>query len=115
MDQKTAPWPSISEAGRDIVRRLLTRDPAKRPTAAEILQVGCRDLLLYSPSETGPPDYSAACHGWSSFIASSWRMRSGRGKIRIDCETYIARSEIFLVGTTLPSGAFCWPNESLWD
>lgn len=39
VDLKTAPWPTISEAAKDCVRKLLTRDPSRRPTAKEILQV----------------------------------------------------------------------------
>eukprot|EP00850_Spirogloea_muscicola_P024156 SM000458S16458 [mRNA] locus=s458:15350:19092:- [translate_table: standard] len=31
------PWPSISAPAKDLVRRMLTYDPAKRPTAVEIL------------------------------------------------------------------------------
>ena len=39
IDTKTAPWPQISDAAKDCVLKLLTRDPNKRPTATEILQV----------------------------------------------------------------------------
>lgn len=39
IDMKTAPWPQISSAAKDCVLKLLNRDPANRPTAAEILQV----------------------------------------------------------------------------
>ncbi|KAK9810447.1 hypothetical protein WJX72_010861 [[Myrmecia] bisecta] len=38
LDFATAPWPEISDAAKDCVRKLLTRDPAKRPTAHDILQ-----------------------------------------------------------------------------
>ncbi|GFR46796.1 hypothetical protein Agub_g8428 [Astrephomene gubernaculifera] len=31
------PWPSISHAAKDVIRRMLERDPAKRATAAEVL------------------------------------------------------------------------------
>ena len=43
LDLKTAPWPTISEAAKDCVRKLLTRDPSRRPSAREVLQV---DFLL---------------------------------------------------------------------
>lgn len=39
VDFKTAPWPSISPAAKDIVMKLLNPDPAKRPTAQGILEV----------------------------------------------------------------------------
>eukprot|EP00884_Botryococcus_braunii_P004030 jgi/Botrbrau1/13628/Bobra.0373s0007.1 len=38
VDFKTAPWPSISNAAKDIVRKLLTPEPGKRPTAQDILE-----------------------------------------------------------------------------
>lgn len=31
------PWPSISEGAKDLVRRMLVRDPKKRLTAHEVL------------------------------------------------------------------------------
>ena len=40
IDFTSEPWPRISDAAKDCVRRLLTVDPAARATAAEILQVG---------------------------------------------------------------------------
>ena len=63
IDMKTAPWPQLSEAARDCVRKLLTRDPARRPTATEILQVGLscdhwRDVssaCTAGNTRTGPP------------------------------------------------------------
>ncbi|GJP40201.1 hypothetical protein CLOM_g24478 [Closterium sp. NIES-68] len=36
-DMVSAPWPSISPAAKDLVRRMLQTDPAKRITAPEIL------------------------------------------------------------------------------
>lgn len=44
IDFKTAPWPSISEAAKDCVRKLLTMDPAHRPTAQQILEARCPAL-----------------------------------------------------------------------
>ena len=41
IDFKSAPWPSISEAAKDCVRKLLTMDPAQRPTAQQILEARC--------------------------------------------------------------------------
>ena len=37
LDFETQPWPSVSEEAKDLVRTLLTRDPDKRPTAAQAL------------------------------------------------------------------------------
>ncbi|XP_059628519.1 calcium-dependent protein kinase 1-like [Cornus florida] len=37
LDFSSDPWPSISESAKDLVRRMLVRDPKKRPTAHEVL------------------------------------------------------------------------------
>ncbi|KAL5800529.1 hypothetical protein ACOSQ3_033610 [Xanthoceras sorbifolium] len=37
LDFSSDPWPSISESAKDIVRRMLVRDPRKRLTAHEVL------------------------------------------------------------------------------
>lgn len=42
LDFDTPPWPHVSRAAKDLVRRLLQRDPAKRPRGVDILQVGGR-------------------------------------------------------------------------
>lgn len=38
VDFATEPWPKISSAAKDLVKRLLTMDATKRPTCSEILQ-----------------------------------------------------------------------------
>ena len=50
IDFKTAPWPSISEAAKDCVRKLLTMDPAHRPTAQQILEARCPALWAWVPT-----------------------------------------------------------------
>jgi calcium-dependent protein kinase len=35
LDFSTEPWPSISESAKDLVRKMLIRDPKKRLTAHE--------------------------------------------------------------------------------
>ncbi|CAL9125667.1 unnamed protein product [Musa acuminata var. zebrina] len=37
LDFQSDPWPSISESAKDLVRRMLVRDPSKRLTAHEVL------------------------------------------------------------------------------
>ena len=37
IDFDSAPWPSISRSAKDLVRRMLTQDPKKRITSAEVL------------------------------------------------------------------------------
>lgn len=37
LDFASEPWPSISEGAKDLVRRMLVRDPKKRLTAHEVL------------------------------------------------------------------------------
>ncbi|KAL3153909.1 hypothetical protein ABBQ32_013473 [Trebouxia sp. C0010 RCD-2024] len=38
LDFSTAPWPSVSDAAKDCVKRLLNRNAGQRATAAEVLQ-----------------------------------------------------------------------------
>jgi len=44
LDFISDPWPSISESAKDLVRRMLIRDPKKRMTAHEVL---CEYAYLY--------------------------------------------------------------------
>lgn len=37
LDFVSEPWPSISESAKDLVRKMLVRDPKKRLTAHEVL------------------------------------------------------------------------------
>jgi calcium-dependent protein kinase len=37
LDFSTEPWPSISDSAKDLVRKMLIRDPKKRLTAHEAL------------------------------------------------------------------------------
>ncbi|KAF8409562.1 hypothetical protein HHK36_005640 [Tetracentron sinense] len=37
IDFETAPWPSISSSAKDLVRKMLTHDPKKRITSAQVL------------------------------------------------------------------------------
>ena len=37
LDFKTAPWPSVSDAAKDCVKKLLNRNASQRATAAEVL------------------------------------------------------------------------------
>ncbi|GAB2277795.1 Calcium-dependent protein kinase 33 [Dionaea muscipula] len=38
IDFESKPWPSISSSAKDLVRRMLTQDPKKRITAAQVLE-----------------------------------------------------------------------------
>ncbi|KAJ7946284.1 Calcium-dependent protein kinase [Quillaja saponaria] len=38
IDFVTQPWPSISDSAKDLVRKMLTRDPKKRITSAQVLE-----------------------------------------------------------------------------
>jgi serine/threonine protein kinase len=38
LDFDAEPWPSVSEGAKDLVRRMLIRDPRKRLTAHEVLR-----------------------------------------------------------------------------
>lgn len=44
LDFVSEPWPSISDGAKDLVRRMLVRDPKKRLTAHEVL---CKCALSY--------------------------------------------------------------------
>jgi calcium-dependent protein kinase len=46
LDFSSDPWPSISESAKDLVRKMLDRDPRKRLTAHEALRK-CIGLLKY--------------------------------------------------------------------
>lgn len=37
LDFNTDPWPKISDSAKDLVKKMLVRDPKKRPTAHEVL------------------------------------------------------------------------------
>ena len=37
LDLKCPPWPSISDGAKDLIRKMLARDPKKRITAAQAL------------------------------------------------------------------------------
>lgn len=37
IDFESEPWPSISSSAKDLVRKMLTQDPKKRITAAQVL------------------------------------------------------------------------------
>lgn len=37
LDLESAPWPSISNAAKDLIKKMLTKDTKKRITAAEVL------------------------------------------------------------------------------
>jgi serine/threonine protein kinase len=38
IDFESQPWPSISESAKDLVRKMLTRDPKKRLTSIQVLR-----------------------------------------------------------------------------
>ncbi|KAB2060390.1 Calcium-dependent protein kinase 21 [Gossypium arboreum] len=38
LDFESLPWPSISESAKDLVRKMLTKDPKKRLTSAQVLE-----------------------------------------------------------------------------
>uniref|UniRef100_A0A1J3IY12 non-specific serine/threonine protein kinase n=1 Tax=Noccaea caerulescens TaxID=107243 RepID=A0A1J3IY12_NOCCA len=38
LDLESSPWPSISESAKDLIRKMLARDPKRRITAAEALE-----------------------------------------------------------------------------
>lgn len=45
LDFLSEPWPSVSESAKDLVRRMLARDPKKRLTAHQVLR---EHMLLQS-------------------------------------------------------------------
>ena len=50
LDFQSEPWPGISESAKDLIRKMLDRNPKKRPTAHEVL---CKPLSLYSCVKQG--------------------------------------------------------------
>lgn len=57
LDFDTPPWPHISRGAKDLVRCMLQRNPAKRPTAHEVLKVG----------STAPLGHAKRCGGFGGF------------------------------------------------
>lgn len=48
IDFETQPWPSISDSAKDLVRKMLTQDPKKRITPAEVLGTkSCYCIIYY--------------------------------------------------------------------
>lgn len=39
IDFESQPWPSISRSAKDLVRKMLTQDPRKRITSAQVLGI----------------------------------------------------------------------------
>lgn len=39
IDFESEPWPSVSSSAKDLVRKMLTKDPKKRITAAQVLGI----------------------------------------------------------------------------
>lgn len=39
IDFVSAPWPTISESAKDLVRKMLTQDPRKRITPSQVLGI----------------------------------------------------------------------------
>ncbi|THG19010.1 hypothetical protein TEA_008748 [Camellia sinensis var. sinensis] len=56
LDLEKPPWPSISSGAKDLIRKMLTRDPKKRITAAEALaDFGIINLILIMICEPEDP------------------------------------------------------------
>ena len=53
LDLDSAPWPLVSEEAKQLLRSLLDKDPAKRPTPADILGTWIKSVRL-SAEFTGP-------------------------------------------------------------
>lgn len=50
LDFHSDPWPVISESAKELIRKMLDRNPKKRPKAHEVL---CKPLSLYSCVKQG--------------------------------------------------------------
>ncbi|RVW23623.1 Calcium-dependent protein kinase 20 [Vitis vinifera] len=49
LDFVSEPWPSISDSAKDLVRKMLVRDPKKRLTAHEVLcEYTCFNNMIFS-------------------------------------------------------------------
>lgn len=47
IDFESQPWPSISDSAKDLVRKMLTQDPKKRITPAEVLGIKSCCCIIY--------------------------------------------------------------------
>lgn len=47
LDFTSDPWPTISESAKDLVRKMLVRDPKKRLTAHEVLCMSLISIVIF--------------------------------------------------------------------
>jgi serine/threonine protein kinase len=52
IDFESPPWPSISSSAKDLVRKMLTQDPKRRITSAQVLRKFLLCFLIF-PSISG--------------------------------------------------------------
>lgn len=50
VDFTSDPWPSLSSAAKDLVRKMLTTDPKQRLTSQEVLSKHISSTVFVSPS-----------------------------------------------------------------
>ncbi|XVF40746.1 hypothetical protein PTKIN_Ptkin01aG0140000 [Pterospermum kingtungense] len=66
LDFESQPWPSISESAKDLVRKMLTMDPKKRLTAAQVLE---HPWMREGGEASDKPIYSAVLSRLKQFRA----------------------------------------------
>nr|CAB3463199.1 unnamed protein product [Digitaria exilis] len=66
LDLESEPWPSISDSAKDLVRKMLTRDPTKRLTAHEVL---CHPWIVDDAVAPDKPIDSAVLSRLKNFSA----------------------------------------------
>nr|GMD55832.1 calcium-dependent protein kinase 1-like [Ipomoea batatas] len=86
LDFTSQPWPSISEGAKDLVRRMLIRDPRKRLTAHEVL---CHPWVQVGGVAPDKPLDSAVLSRMKQFTAmNKLKKMALRVRIYIDVYTY---------------------------
>jgi len=70
LDFTSDPWPNISEGAKDLVRRMLIRDPKKRLTAHEVLCKCYRSYLYLSCAPFTEIDLPIKCSKYSNIDSS---------------------------------------------
>ncbi|KAF9616651.1 hypothetical protein IFM89_031515 [Coptis chinensis] len=112
LDFVSDPWPSISESAKDLVRKMLVRDPQKRLTAHEAL---CKctfsfSSIIFKDEYDLTPDREAGVLLKTNIAWKGWKYRLR--KIKESPDGKVTRTQIFVATHTSKDGS-CFPAVKL--